>query len=352
MEWLGCERLRIPGARSKFGTERGGDMKALRVDEKSEARHLVITDEPTPQVGIDEVQISVRAAGVNRADLLQRAGKYPPPEGISTIIGLEVAGIVEAVGDGVEQWKKGDRVCALLAGGGYAETVVVPAGQVMHIPRSLTFAEAAAIPEAFITAYTNLFVEGGLQEGERILVHGGSSGVGTAAIQLATLAVARVSCTVGSEEKASRCRELGASVVVNYKEQDFETVVKEWSDEGIDLILDIVGAGYFERNLALLAQGGRLVEIATMSGSRAEIDIALLMRKRARIIGSVLRSRSAAEKAGLVAGFVGRFFHSFDTGDLKPIVDSVFPFERAEEAHALMKSSSHIGKIVLSFGAV
>jgi putative PIG3 family NAD(P)H quinone oxidoreductase len=259
-----------------------------------------------------------------------------------------VAGIIEDVGEGVEEWKKGDRVCALLAGGGYAQHVVVPAGQVMHIPRALTFAEAAAIPEAFITAYANLFGEGNLQEGDRLLVHGGSSGVGTAAIQLAALAGARVGCTVGSDEKASRCRELGASFVVNYKEQDFERAVREWSPEGVDLILDIVGQEYFERNLALLARCGRLVEIATMSGARAEIDIALLMRKRARVIGSVLRSRSAAEKAGLVSGFVARFFHAFDTGDIKPIVDSIYPIDRADEAHARMKASVHIGKIVLS----
>jgi putative PIG3 family NAD(P)H quinone oxidoreductase len=323
-------------------------MKVLRVDESSDARRLVVVDEPLPQLGVGDVLIDVKAAGVNRADLLQRAGKYPPPSGVSTVIGLEVAGVIESVGDGVEQWKKGDRVCALLAGGGYAERVVVPAGQVIHIPRALTFVEAAAIPEAFITAYTNLFVEGGLEEGERVLVHGGSSGVGTAAIQLGNLSGARVSCTVGNEEKASRCRELGANFVVNYNERDFEAAVREWSAEGVDVILDIVGKEYFERNVALLAHGGRLIEIATMSGARAEIDITLLMRKRARVIGSVLRSRSAAEKAGLIAGFVERFMSSFDTGDLKAIVDSVYPFERAEEAHAHMKSSRHIGKIVLS----
>ncbi len=323
-------------------------MRVVRVDEGSNARQLRVVEESIPSVSSGEILIAVHAAGLNRADLLQRAGKYPAPPGESTILGLEVAGIVEAVGEGVQEWKSGDRVCALLAGGGYAEYVVVPAGQVMHIPRALTFVEAAAIPEAFITAYANLFLDGELQTGERLLVHGGSSGVGTAAIQLGSLAGARVACTVGSEEKASRCRELGASLVVNYKEHDFESAVRDWSPEGLDVILDIIGAEYFERNLALLGRSGRLIAIATMSGARAELDIALLMRKRARVIGSVLRSRSAAEKAGLVAGFVGRFLHSFDTGELKPIVDSVYPLDRVEEAHAHMKSSRHIGKIVLS----
>lgn len=323
-------------------------MRVIRVDESSDARHLIVVEESVPSVGTGEVQIAVHAAGVNRADLLQRAGKYPPPTGASTVLGLEVAGIIEHVGEGVEEWRKGDRVCALLSGGGYAQYVVVPAGQLMRIPRALTFEEAAAIPEAFITAYTNLFVEGNLQEGERLLVHGGSSGVGTAAIQLAALAGARVSCTVGNEEKASRCRELGAGLTIHYKQQDFERAVREWSPEGVDLILDMVGREYFQRNVGLLAQCGRLVEIATISGARAEIDIALLMLKRARVIGSVLRSRSAAEKAGLVTGFVGRFWHSFDAGALKPIVDSIYRLERANEAHAHMKSSAHIGKIILS----
>jgi putative PIG3 family NAD(P)H quinone oxidoreductase len=327
-------------------------MRVIRVDESSDARHLLIVEEAVPSAGTGEILIAVHAAGVNRADLLQRAGKYPPPAGESSVLGLEVAGIVESVGEGVQEWRTGDRVCALLAGGGYAQYVVVPAGQVMPIPRALTFAEAAAIPEAFITAYANLFVEGDLQEGERLLVHGGSSGVGTAAIQLATLAGARVGCTVGNAEKASRCLELGASFVVNYRERDFEPAFREWSPEGVDLILDIVGKEYFERNLALLARSGRLVEIATMSGACAEIDLALLMRKRARVIGSVLRSRSTAEKAGLVAGFVERFSHSFEAGDLKPIVDSIYPLERANEAHARMKTSAHIGKIVLSLDVV
>jgi len=322
-------------------------MKVLRVDETSEARRLVVVQEAVPQLDVGEVLIRVHAAGVNRADLLQRAGRYPPPPGVSSIIGLEVAGVIEHVGDGVERWIPGDRVCALLAGGGYAEYVAVPAGQVMHIPKPLTFVEAAGIPEAFITAYTNLFIEGALQEDYRVLIHGGSSGVGTAAIQLAELAGARVCCTVGSEEKASRCRELGACLAIDYKQRSFEAGVREWSPEGVNLILDIVGQEYFERNVGLLAPGGRLVQIASMSGARAELDISLLMRKRARIIGSVLRSRSLAEKSALVAGFVTRFLEAFDTGDLKPIVDSVYSINDVEQAHERMRSSVHIGKIIL-----
>jgi NADPH2:quinone reductase len=325
-------------------------MKVVTVDESSPDRALRITDTVVPPYGPNEVQIAVKAAGVNRADLLQRAGKYPPPPGASEVLGLEVAGVVEAVGDHVETFRVGDAVCALLTGGGYAEVCSVPEGQVMHIPPGFSFVEGAAIPEAFLTAYTNLFVEGGLAAGERVLIHGGASGVGTAVIQLAKVVGAHVACTVGSEEKAERCRALGAECAICYPAVDFADDVLRWSGEqGVDLVLDIVGKEYLARNLRVLRPRGRCVVIATQSGAVAELDLRVLMQKRLRLIGSVLRSRSEDEKSALVAGFVERFYPKFEDGSIKPVIDSVFPIENANDAHTLMSRSGHVGKIVLSF---
>ncbi len=324
-------------------------MKAVIVDESSGERALIIReiDAPNPQKG--EVLIAVRAAGVNRADLLQRAGKYPPPAGVSTVMGLEVSGVVTALGEGVSGLSLGDEVCALLAGGGYAERVAVPAEQVFPKPPGLTFEESAAIPEAFITAYANLLFEGRHKGQERVLIHGGSSGVGTAAIQLARVLGAEVACTVGSAKKADACRRLGASMCIDYKEQDFESTVLEWTaGAGVDLVLDIIGAEYFAKNLVVLAPKGRLVIIAVMGGSRTEVDLSVIMRKRLSIVGSVLRGRSIEEKGSLVQGFASRFLSMFGS-DLLPVVDSCFAFDSAEKAHARMKSSEHIGKIVLTF---
>jgi NADPH2:quinone reductase len=323
-------------------------MKVIDVVVNGDVREFKIVEIADPVVSPGHLLIKVSASGVNRADLLQFAGKYPPPPGESTVLGLEVAGVVEAVSDAASPFVVGERVCALLAGGGYAEKVLVPYGQVMRLPQRYSMVEGAAIPEAFVTAYTNLFVEGGLVSGERVLIHGGSSGVGTAAIQLAKSAGASVACTVGSDSKSSACHALGAELVVNYRTEDFSVKVREWCKDGVDVILDIVGKEYSERNVELLARRGRLVCIATMSGAECVINMRALMQKCARVIGSVLRSRSRAEKAQLMTGFLSRFEGALEKGDIKPIVDSVYPFDSASDAHARMRSSQHVGKIILS----
>lgn len=322
-------------------------MKAIVVNEQSSEKPLSLADVPEPLCDAGSVIVKVHAAGVNRADLMQRAGKYPPPEGASSILGLEVAGVIEAIGSDVSEWREGDKVCALLSGGGYAEKVSVPATHLMPLPDGGSLVQAAAIPEAFITAYTNLFVEGELRKGEVVLIHGGASGVGTAAIQLARRMGARVVCTVGTPEKAARCKALGADVTIVYRTEDFVSRLREWHSGGADVILDSIGKDYLGRNLEALARCGRLVQIATMSGAKAEVDLALLMRKRARIIGSVLRSRSHAEKAELIKGFREKFFKDLDAGVVRPVIDSVFALHDADKAHSLMQSSAHIGKIVL-----
>ena len=324
-------------------------MRAIEIDNPGPQSTLVTREVPDPTLSPGEVLIRVAAAGVNRADLLQRAGKYPPPPGASELLGLEVSGIVERVAPEVASLHVGDEVCALLSGGGYAELVAVPAGQVLRRPKSVSLQDAAAIPEAFITAYANLVGEGRLVAGETVLIHGGASGVGTAAIQVARAVGARVACTVGDDAKIERCRSLGAELVINYKREDFASEVARWSGGGVSLILDIIGRDYFERNIAALAPQGRLVCIATMSGAKAEFDISVVMRKRLSIIGSVLRSRSVPDKSELVRGFSERFAHLFDTGAMRPVVDSVFGFDRVEEAHELMRRSGHIGKILLTW---
>lgn len=323
-------------------------MKAIDVVSNGDAPKFTVVEVPDPAVSPGHLVIKVAASGVNRADLLQFLGKYPPPPGESAIMGLEVAGMVEAVGDSTSPYAVGDRVCALLAGGGYAEKVLVPYGQVMRLPERYSMVEGAAIPEAFITAYTNLFVEGTLMPGERVLIHGGSSGVGTAAIQLARSAGALVACTVGGENKRSACQALGADLAVNYRTQEFSHEVRQWCKDGVDLILDIVGKEYSERNIELLARRGRLVCIATMSGAEFSINMRVLMQRCARVIGSVLRSRSRDEKSDLVAGFISRFGAALATSAVRPIVDSVFSFERVAEAHERMRSSEHVGKIILT----
>jgi putative PIG3 family NAD(P)H quinone oxidoreductase len=322
-------------------------MKIIQVTNPGPSSAITIGECADPVAGDSEVVIKVCAAGVNRADLLQRAGKYPPPPGTPDILGLEVSGEISAVGKGVTEWKVGDEVCALLAGGGYAEKVSVPQGQVMRRPTRVSLIEAAAIPEAFLTAYTNLFVEGTLSRGERVLIHGGASGVGTAALQLARHRGAVPACTVGDDSKSAKCRALGAAAVFNYRAAPFAEEVMRWSPTGVDLVLDIVGRDYLSGNLSVLAQKGRLVCIATMSGARGELDLSVLMRKRARVIGSVLRTRSIEEKASLVSGFSASLLPLFDTGELSPVVHSVFSFTEVERAHEVMRSSGHIGKILL-----
>ena len=324
-------------------------MKAIVVGEGGE---LAYREVPEPSLRPGEVMVDVHATALNRADLSQHAGHYPPPAGESEILGLEMAGVVREVPAGVHGVHAGDRVCALLPGGGYAERVAVPAGMLMPVPEGWSFAQAAALPEAAFTAFLNLFLEAGLRAGERVLVHGGASGVGTAAIQQAALAGASVYTTAGSEEKVAACRELGAELAVSYRHQDFAEAVREHvgaaADEGcVDVILDMVGEAYFERNLDLLRVGGRMVFIATLSGRQAAFDIRRLMAKRATLKGSTLRSRPTAEKVRIREAFEERFGQALAEGRLDPVIDSVMLIERADEAHERMRANRNIGKIVL-----
>lgn len=304
-------------------------------------RSLTLGDAPSPSMGPNDLRIDVRATSVNRADLLQREGKYPPPPGASEILGLECAGVVSEVGANVSGWKVGERAMALLAGGGYAEDVVVDAGSAMHVPDELSDAEAAALPEVFLTAYLNLFLIARLREGETVLIHGGGSGVGTAATTLAKLARARVIVTAGSAEKCARCLQHGADVAINYREEDFVE-----QSRGANVILDHIGARYLPRDLDAVAVDGRIVVIGSMGGQRsAELDVGKLLTKRVQLTGSTLRARTAGEKRTIVESFVNRF-----GGKVRPVVHTILPLERADEAHRLMASSEHFGKIVLVTG--
>jgi putative PIG3 family NAD(P)H quinone oxidoreductase len=320
-------------------------MKAIIV---CDDRSLAWEDVPDPTIGDDEVLVEVHATAQNRADLSQRAGHYPPPPGASEILGLEMAGVVREVGPDVRSWGPGDSVCALLPGGGYAELVSVPAAMLMPVPRGWTMHEAAAMPEAFYTAFLNLFLEASLATGETVLVHGGASGVGTAAIQLAREASCEVLATAGQARKVDRCLELGAAAAVNYRERDFATVFRDHvGAHGIDVILDMVGAEYFERNVDLLATGGRLVFISTLGGRTAELDIRQLMAKRAMLKGSTLRARPLAEKTRIRDAFMGRFWDALEAGRSRPIIDRVLPIAAVEEGHEAMRNNENIGKIVL-----
>lgn len=303
---------------------------------------LSLSEVPAPQPGPEEVQIRVAAAGVNRPDILQRKGAYPPPPGASPILGMEVAGEIAAVGPNVTRWRIGDRVCALVAGGGYAEYCIAPALQCLPVPRGLTMVEAAAIPETFFTVWTNVFDRGRLKAGERILIHGGSSGIGTAAIQLARAFGAQVIVTAGSRAKCEACLQLGAHQAINYREQDFVAAAGK-----VDVILDMVGALYFERNLSCLATDGRLVQIAVQSGSKVQLDLVPVMQRRIYITGSTLRPRTAAQKGAIAAELESQVWPLLESGQVKPIVYRTFPLAEAAAAHALMESSEHIGKIVL-----
>jgi putative PIG3 family NAD(P)H quinone oxidoreductase len=306
---------------------------------------LVWQDVPTPRPGAGEVLLRVRAAGVNRADLSQRAGHYPPPPGASEILGLEVAGEVAELGPGVTDVRVGDEVCALLTGGGYAEYAVAPAALLLPIPKGWTLEVAAGLPEVFLTAHLNLFGVAGLRAGEAVLVHGGASGVGTAAIQLARLAGAAVYATAGTDAKVALCRELGA-VAFNYRTVDFAEAVREHT-EGVEVVLDMVGRDYLARNLALLNTGGRLVVIATLSGSLAELELRTLMSKRLSLHGSTLRSRPLAEKAALVADFRARFWSALEAGRLRVVLEQTYDVRDADAAHARMRQNLNSGKLVL-----
>jgi tumor protein p53-inducible protein 3 len=323
-------------------------MQAIHVDTTQPNRPLVWQETPDPTFGPDEVLVEIHATALNRADLMQRAGNYPPPPGAPDILGLEMAGVIGAVGDNVREWKVGDRVCALLPGGGYAEKVVVPQALLMPIPHTWSFEQAGALPEVYFTAFVNLYMEAELQPGETVLVHGGASGVGTAAIQLLRATGNPVIVTASTAEKCAACLELGASLAINYKEEDFVEQVKEYTGgAGVDVILDMVGAAYLERNLSLLRLRGRLVFISMLSGGRSEIDLGWLMRRRLRMIGSVLRSRSLAEKVEIKERFMDLFWTQLEEGALQPVIDSVYPIAQADEAQARMADNQNIGKIVL-----
>lgn len=324
-------------------------MRAITIPTPGTADALVLDAVTEPQIGDREVLIDVVAAGVNRADIVQREGNYPPPDGASELLGLEVSGVVSAVGDRVSAWSVGEEVCALLAGGGYAEKVAVPAGQVLPIPSGVSVQDAAAIPEVACTVWSNLVIEAGLKEGETLLVHGGSSGIGTMAIQVATALGVRVLVTAGSEEKLEACRALGADVGINYREQDFvEETMAATDGEGVDVILDVVGAAYLDRNLQALAFGGRLVIIGMQGGAKGELNIARLLAKRGRIIATGLRSRPLDDKARIVAAVRERIWPLIKAGKIRPLVHITYPLEKAGDAHRAMEESQHIGKILLT----
>jgi NADPH2:quinone reductase len=327
-------------------------MQAIEIREFGGPEVLTLTDRPVPTPGDGEVLIRVEAAGVNRPDVLQRKGGYAPPPGASDLPGLEVAGTVTARGPGVARWQEGDQVCALLAGGGYAEYAVAPEGQCLRRPAGLSMIEAAAVPETFFTVWANVFERGRLQRGESLLVHGGSSGIGTTAIQLAARAGATVFATAGSTAKCAACVALGATHAVNYRDEDFVAVIRNRTgSRGVDVILDMVGGEYVARNLSLLADDGRLVQIAVLQGSTATVDAALIMRRRLTFTGSTLRSRSIAEKARIAAALADEVWPWLERGDVRPQIYRTLPLARASEAHALMESSAHIGKIVLTITA-
>jgi NADPH2:quinone reductase len=312
---------------------------------------LTLTSGPVPYPAAGEVLIRVAAAGVNRPDILQRTGNYPPPPGASPILGLEVAGTIAALGPGVTEWHEGDAVCALVAGGGYAEYCVAPAPQCLPVPNGLSVIDAAGLPETFLTVWSNVFDRGRLAAGESFLVHGGSSGIGTTAIQLARAFGARVFATAGSPEKCAVCRELGAERAIDYRQEDFVAVIKDATQgRGIDVILDMVGGPYIERNLRSLAVDGRLVQIAFLQGSRVTLDLVHLMVRRQTITGSTLRPRPVADKAAIARRLRDKVWPLIEAGKVHPVIDRTFPLAEAAAAHRLMESSAHIGKILLVTG--
>jgi putative PIG3 family NAD(P)H quinone oxidoreductase len=322
-------------------------MRAMLVREGA-ARELYWGEAPTPEPGPGAVLVEVYATAVNRADLLQRRGLYPPPPGEPDILGLEVAGVVAAKGRGVAKWQIGDRVCALLAGGGYAQYVAVHEDMLLPVPSDLDFEQAAAIPEVFYTAFITLVLEAGLEAGERVLVHAGGSGVGTATIQMARQRGAHVVVTAGSNDKLARCRELGADGTINYKTEDFAERVRALTGgEGMDVILDCVGGAYLEKNLAALRVKGRLVIIGLMGGAKAEINLALVVGKRLRVIGSVLRARPLAEKIAITAAFKAQVLPLLASRQIRPVIDSVYPITEVEKAHEHVAANRNFGKVVL-----
>jgi putative PIG3 family NAD(P)H quinone oxidoreductase len=328
-------------------------MRAIEISNPGPPEVLRAVERPDPTPAAGEVRIRVAAAGVNRPDILQRRGAYPPPPGASDLPGLEVAGVIDMLGSGVNDWHVGDRVCALVSGGGYATLCSVPAVQCLPIPRGMDFVAAAAIPETFFTVWTNVFDRGRLRAGESALFHGGSSGIGTTAIQLAVARGSRVFATAGSDEKCRACEQLGAERAINYRTEDFVEVAKQATGgRGVDLILDIVGGDYIARDLSALAVEGRLVVIGFMGGDTATIDFRRVLGRRLTITGSTLRPRSTAEKGEIAIALRWEVWPLLEQGVVKPVVYRTFPLEDAAAAHRLMESSEHVGKIVLTTEAV
>lgn len=323
-------------------------MLAITIREPGGPEVLQPEDRPQPAPGADDVLVRVAAAGVNRPDILQRKGRYVPPPGVTDVPGLEIAGTVVAVGANVQSWGVGDRLCALVAGGGYAEYCVAPAVQCLPIPQGLDLTHAAALPEVAFTVWTNVFDRGRLQSGEAFLVHGGSSGIGTLAIQLARARGARVFATAGSDEKCRACEELGAELCVNYRTDDFVAAIKQATQgRGVDVVLDMVAGDYVARNLDLLAQDGRLVIIAQLRGVQSTISTEPILRRRLTVTGSVLRPRSVEEKGAIATAVRTHVWPMVESGAVRVLVHETFPLRAAAAAHALMESSAHIGKLVL-----
>ena len=323
-------------------------MRAIAVTEPGGPEVMVVGEQPVPQVNGGELLVKVAAAGVNRADCMQRRGDYPPPPGVSEILGLEVSGTVAALGEGVSGWQVGDPVCALLAGGGYAEYCAVPAPQCLPVPAGVDLVDAAALPEVALTVWTNVFERGGLKPGETLLVHGGSSGIGTMAIQLASALGATVFVTAGSTEKCDACEALGAARAFNYREVDFVEAVRSVAG-GVDVVLDMVGGPYLDSNLDLLNLDGRLVIIALMGGARAEINLATLMRRRLIVTGTTLRARTIEEKGAVVDAVRARVWPLVESGRVRPVIHRRWLWSEAADAHRVMEASTHIGKLLLVF---
>ncbi|HOF64058.1 MAG TPA: NAD(P)H-quinone oxidoreductase [Dermatophilaceae bacterium] len=323
-------------------------MRAVTIPTPGGPEALVLAEVPDPAPGPGEVLIDVVAAGINRADVMQRMGFYPPPPGAPAYPGLEVSGRIAAIGDGVSPWHPGDQVCALLAGGGYAEKVVVPASALLPVPAGVSLVNAAALPEVACTVWSNVFVIGALQPGQTLLVHGGSSGIGTMAIQLATAMGARVVVTAGTADKLAVCRDLGAEVGINYRKEDFvERILAVTDGRGADVILDNMGAKYLARNVSALAPDGRLVVIGLQGGTKAELDLGLLLRKRGTVYATSLRSRTEAEKAAIVSSVTTYVWPLIESGRIQPVIHARYPLAEVAEAHRVLESSTHIGKLLL-----
>ena len=325
------------------------EMVAIEIGAPGGPEMLRPVRRPVPRPATGEVLVRVEAAGVNRPDILQRQGKYPPPSGASDIPGLEIAGSIIEIGANGSRWRPGDLVCALVTGGGYAEYCVAPAVQCLPIPGEMSVVSAAAVPETFFTVWTNLFRRGGLQPGERVLIHGGTSGIGTTAIQLAHASESIVFATAGSDEKCEACRRLGADVAINYRTEDFvEVIRRDTSGAGVHVILDMIGGDYFSRNIDSLTLDGRLVQIGLLGGSQAPIDLGRVMRRRLTITGSTLRVRTVEEKGELARDIEANVWPLLASGRIGPVIDRTFPLTDAAEAHRRMEAGEHIGKIVLT----